>query len=388
MCLVDDDEHGRPIAATLPEPREHGLGDKRLLVVRPQRAEVDDDAARAAGGDGVQDRAWVARRPDTPLEDAQVLRPLTRSRCDSSSPPELANSTSVAGRHSARAAASAAYSSRSAIGSRRRSAAWAAGSSSGKARWSRSGPAPSAACGPRCRRRRPRSASPARARRPRAPARGGRSPSSGRGSLSGARSRAGAARARDRASTSFRSRTGRRGRYGGRSRPRRARRRHPGERTSSPISRLGRSGRVRSSQARTSSAVAGRTEASWNGAPSPSSDDALALAHSEGASGCAPRGRRRGATATSGPFAARGFERDHLSEPAPAVTFEDDVAARPGRGGRGARPGTRSGGRRPRWRARRTACSSSRRSVMNSSTRRFSSPALSGRLTRPRCTRR
>ena len=73
--LVDHDQHGLTLGTPPPQRREHALRRDRLLAGRAQRAEVDDEAARAAGCDEVLDRVLVAERPDLPAVDAEVAQP-------------------------------------------------------------------------------------------------------------------------------------------------------------------------------------------------------------------------------------------------------------------------------------------------------------------------
>ena len=166
-------------------------------------------------------------------------------------------------------------------------------------------------------------------RRPRATRRAGRSPSSGRAPPRAGSSPSAAARASRRASRSCRSPTGRTGTCGGRTRPRRARHGTPGASASSPTAQRARAGRVRSSQAPTSSGLAGRTVASWNGAPSPSSTTP------------SPRPKRIAPAAGPAPVASSlpQLEREHLPQPSAAVALEHHVAAGLS-SGRAATPGT------------------------------------------------
>jgi hypothetical protein len=70
--LVDDDENGIALGASAPESGEDALGGDRLLPRRPQRAEVDHEAARPSCSGQILDRALVAGRPDRPAVDAEV----------------------------------------------------------------------------------------------------------------------------------------------------------------------------------------------------------------------------------------------------------------------------------------------------------------------------
>ena len=159
-----------------------------------------------------------------------------------------------------------------------------------------------------------RSARRALRRRRRARFRGGRSRSWDRGRRCGGRSRAGAAPGRARASTSCRSRTGRRGTCAGRSRPRRARRGRRTRARSPPTASAARGGRVRSSQASTSSGSAGRGARVVE-------RRAVAVEHDPLTLGVAQQHVRvdrevvRERDRQIGALAARRLERDHLAEP-------------------------------------------------------------------------
>src|SRR5262245_25143341 len=70
--LVDDDGHGLALGPSAPEALEHRPRDERLLLARSQRAEVDDQAARAVGPKLVDDRGAGLPGPHGPAVHAEV----------------------------------------------------------------------------------------------------------------------------------------------------------------------------------------------------------------------------------------------------------------------------------------------------------------------------
>ena len=75
MRLVDHDQHGLAVGAPPPECFEHRLRGDRLLLAGRQRAEVDDETARVAALDVVDERPRPAARPQLPVRNAEVLGP-------------------------------------------------------------------------------------------------------------------------------------------------------------------------------------------------------------------------------------------------------------------------------------------------------------------------
>ncbi len=73
--LVDDDEQRSPFEPPLPEAREDGLGDERLLGRRAERADVDDEAAPVVPVEVLEDGARLLPRPDAVAVDAEVADP-------------------------------------------------------------------------------------------------------------------------------------------------------------------------------------------------------------------------------------------------------------------------------------------------------------------------
>ena len=70
--LVDHDQDRLALLATLPQAAQDRAGRERLLLARPQRPEVHDDAARSGVVDHVEQRARLAGRPEPQLIDAEV----------------------------------------------------------------------------------------------------------------------------------------------------------------------------------------------------------------------------------------------------------------------------------------------------------------------------
>ena len=127
--LVDDDQDGLPIVASAPEGRQDCLGPRRPFPRASQETPDRREAARVAGNHLFHDGSTVITT-QTPARPRRGSRAADRSRA--SVPPVARSSSSdtpwPASRHVSRRAASSAYSPRSAIGSRRRTAAWTRGS--------------------------------------------------------------------------------------------------------------------------------------------------------------------------------------------------------------------------------------------------------------------
>ena len=206
-----------------PELSEHGAGDERTLRARGERPEVHDQAAVSGSSRSLSIDASSRDRPDL------LLTPRLRARSRAGEPRRTATTRGPRSSRmfaSSTIAVSSAYSSRSATGSSRNSAAWLrAGSRSRK--WSRAATRRSF----RSHDDVPGRLGVALRRAGSAPVAGSptarRSPSSGSSTRRARSFPSAAAPAARRRSTSFRSPTARRGACGGQSRRRRVRTARP-----------------------------------------------------------------------------------------------------------------------------------------------------------------
>ena len=126
--LVDHDGHRLASRTPAPEPLEHGGGGDRLLLARAQRAEIDDEAA----GPGRVLELRQQRSSSGPGQMPKRSTPRLRARSFSAFESTCSRSERLWMFSSSTSAVSSAYSSRSASGSSRITAACSAGPSSRK----------------------------------------------------------------------------------------------------------------------------------------------------------------------------------------------------------------------------------------------------------------